>query len=576
MSSYSGEQSWDRSKDAPVAGLAAVQDRFAAWLLDWPLTVFLSLVCLFMLATWIPHYVTWPWYCDHDHFAELAQLWDSGTARPYRDVFSFQFPGEIYVFWVLGRVFGWGNSIAFYAFDAILVIGFGVILSLWSRRLCGRIAPGLIGYSVFLYYYLGLDYRLAAQRDWHTAFLALLGLLLPDLLSGRRGRITSGAAFGLSLVFRPQMLLLLPALLLSLDRSARSRGEPAKKTLLALMEWGVGALGAVILGFLPLVADGLVADFLRNLREVDSPSSPWNNVFGSANLLFELPRLSGFVLAPLLVFLLIPSGRKDLIRRACEITVALGGIAVYKAVSPVYHPYHEVPQIATLAVALVFLAGMIQVTPASAPVQFAMLLLLFMFGMPHCPRFALAKLEPLSLQSYGVLEALPLISSGRSPLLVPPGFQDNPHYQWFEVRDMVSYLRGTTSATTPVANMLFDGVTAVTAAIPRLSALPIDNKLLRHFSDRDKQIAHLLEENENCVVVWNPRDSLWLRLRFQPWKQVIEQRYRKEARFGLIEVWRHLPRQTSSRNQDGGRRDPATRSSEPAGVPEALNRRASS
>jgi len=156
MSSCRGEQSWDQSKDSPVAGLAAVQGRVASWLLDWPLTAFLSLVCPFMLATWIPHYVTWPWYCDHDHFAELAQLWDSGTARPYRDVFSFQFPGEIYVFWALGRVFGWGNSIAFYAFDAILVIGFGVILSLWSRRLFGRIAPGLIGYSLFLYYYLVL------------------------------------------------------------------------------------------------------------------------------------------------------------------------------------------------------------------------------------------------------------------------------------------------------------------------------------------------------------------------------------------------------------------------------------
>ena len=122
------------------------------------------------------------------------------------------------------------TRLPFMHFDALLVIAFGVILSLWSRRLFGRIAPGLIGYSFFLYYYLGLDYHLAAQRDWHAAFFALLGLLLPDIVVGRRGRIASGAAFGLSLVFRPQMLLLLPALCQSLDQAPdRSGDQPARR-----------------------------------------------------------------------------------------------------------------------------------------------------------------------------------------------------------------------------------------------------------------------------------------------------------------------------------------------------------
>jgi hypothetical protein len=79
--------------------------------------------------------------------------------------------------------------------------------------------------------------------------------------------------------------------------------------------------------------------------------------------------------------------------------------------------------------------------------------------------------------------------------------------------------------------MLFDGLIAVTGAIPRLSALPIDNKLLYCFSDRAEQVARVLEENENCVVVWNPSDGLWLSSRFHLVKQAIEQQYRKEARF---------------------------------------------
>ena len=120
---------WDRSDESPGAGLTAHSGSARVLAAGAAADGFSDSCPAYMLATWIPHYVTWPWYCDHDHFAQLAQLWDSGTARPYRDVFTFQFPGEIYVFWVLGKVFGWVNSIAFYAFDAILVIGFGVYLS---------------------------------------------------------------------------------------------------------------------------------------------------------------------------------------------------------------------------------------------------------------------------------------------------------------------------------------------------------------------------------------------------------------------------------------------------------------
>ena len=288
--------------------------------------------------------MTWPWYCDHDHFAELAQLWDSGSARPYRDVFSFQFPGEIYIFWALGKLFGWGNSVAFYAFDAILVVLFGVVLGLWSRRLFGRVSAGLIGYSAFLYHYLGLDYRLAAQRDWHAAFLALLGLLLPDLLAGRRGRIGSGVAFGLSLVFRPQMLLFLPALLLALDRSASSSKESARSRLVGLTEWS--ASGTCSSG------DGLSPSGRQRL-DPRFPEQPESSEFPQLSLEQRLRvgqpavrncRVSAFVLAPLLVVLILPSGRYDLIRRAGEIARRALGIAVYKLVSPVYHPYHEVPR----------------------------------------------------------------------------------------------------------------------------------------------------------------------------------------------------------------------------------------
>src|SRR5689334_21522636 len=41
-------------------------DRLSERLLAGPVTVLLGLVCLVQLLTWIPHYLTWPLWADHD------------------------------------------------------------------------------------------------------------------------------------------------------------------------------------------------------------------------------------------------------------------------------------------------------------------------------------------------------------------------------------------------------------------------------------------------------------------------------------------------------------------------------
>src|SRR5947208_2914771 len=53
-------------------------DRIAERLLAGPLTILLGLVCLMQLITWIPHYLTWPLWADHDVFATLARGWEAG------------------------------------------------------------------------------------------------------------------------------------------------------------------------------------------------------------------------------------------------------------------------------------------------------------------------------------------------------------------------------------------------------------------------------------------------------------------------------------------------------------------
>src|SRR5207247_2642700 len=67
-----------------VAAVCRRADSAASRLLG-PLTVALGVVCVVFLATWVPHYLTWPIWVDTDQFMISARAWDAGL-RPYRDL----------------------------------------------------------------------------------------------------------------------------------------------------------------------------------------------------------------------------------------------------------------------------------------------------------------------------------------------------------------------------------------------------------------------------------------------------------------------------------------------------------
>ena len=71
--------------------------------LDGGLVLAVALCATVLLASWVPHYLTWPWCRDEDTFATLALSWDAGI-RPYRDIRAYNFPGHIYLHWLIGRV----------------------------------------------------------------------------------------------------------------------------------------------------------------------------------------------------------------------------------------------------------------------------------------------------------------------------------------------------------------------------------------------------------------------------------------------------------------------------------------
>src|SRR5260370_24310996 len=118
---------------------------------------------------------------------------------------------------MLGKSVGWGRTAALYAVDSGFIVALGVALAAWSRRQFGRSLAGLAGYFVFLAYYLSRDYSQVAQRDWQAPFFVVLGLLALEALPGWGGRVASALATAVAVSFRPQVVVLLPAVAAAID-----------------------------------------------------------------------------------------------------------------------------------------------------------------------------------------------------------------------------------------------------------------------------------------------------------------------------------------------------------------------
>ena len=456
-------------------GSVDAPDRLSRILVRWVLTPLVGLWCGFLVMTWLPIYLTWPWYTDSEHFALLARLWESGKL-PYRDMFSTQFPGEIYLYWLLGKLFGWGNTVAYYAVDAGMAIAFGALLLLWGWRRVESALPGWIGFSTFLLYYVSQNNLIAGQREWHAAFLMLCSLLLPGIGSASACRVFSAVAFGLAVVVRPQVILLSPAVLLALDASTRAPEEPWRTTFSALFWWVVVVVAVVGLGFLPLLASGIVGDFLACSRALVQP--PYSRI-GPIEFLIRLsPQKHPLVLVAVgaLIGLLWDRPCASNRRMGYTVLAALVGVLFYPVISPIRFPYHVIPQVAVAALGVTYLV--IQILPGrQQPTRLivAALFLSFLFFGASARPLSFKALRP-GTETYGLSTAWRLLRTSGMPTLPPVGYYSI--YPWADHRALMEYLRRNTATGTPVANLLIYHTSAVTSEIPRPSPLPVDSNCL--------------------------------------------------------------------------------------------------
>ncbi len=522
----------------------AATESLAAWLLRGPLTVVMLGLIAAQLLTWIPHYLNWPWFADHDVFATLAQGWDAGLL-PYRDLAGNNFPGTVYLFWLLGKTFGWGRTLPFYAVDAGFVVLLGGVMLAWSRRRFGHVLPGAIGYAAFLSYYFSLDYARVGQRDWHGPFFLMLGLLVADGWPGRASRLFVALAAAVGFVFRPQVVLLFPALTLAVAQglwAARESGNPVARTARGLFAWGVLLAGFVALAFAPIMAAGLTGDFLRGVR-LTFYGSRYNLVglhtFGIQMLLQFLHM--EFVIVPA-VLLLFAARTDPATRGAIRVGLtALAGAWFYKPLSPVPYPYlsHPLTLVWSMNVALV-VALLVKSELGSASLRLAAVGLAIGLVIHVKP-------ENCSVQAARL--AFREIPRGMMPSQPPPGYPEitldasAQPYPWKDYVATLEYLRRETRPDERVANLL-RVVPALTGASGRLPALPAESLAwLLVKPDDEPRFLQALEDATGEVVVWAPRETEEL----EGYRLVdvvrqlvpaVRRQYRPVARFGAIEVWR--------------------------------------
>jgi hypothetical protein len=539
----------------------------AVRLLGTPLAIGLLIVAGFSLAGWIPHYLGWPLWADQDQFAISAQAWDRGLL-PYRDLPDFDFPAPIYQFWLVGKVFGWGNPAAFFAADVALVILLGWAMIDWSRQCFGGLLPGLVGYVGFLSYYLNLDYSETAQREWHASFCVVVGLLWLQARPGQMSRLVMAAGLAAALCFRPQAVLFVLAVGSALIEEARSGGASWSQVAKRVLGWSVICAIALGIAFAPLILAGVLGDFVRSLRPAGYGGS-YNRVTLSSflQILWEcvaFQRVTLGLIAPVLVIALSPQRR----RLARPWALAMIAAVFYKPISPVPHHYLEQPAIVIAAVSLALLVdSLLNLRTLRGTVKLLVLIALLCSTVVqpipaqvcpwHCVRLLVKRARGKELQ--GAPPGCSRLIYSKSPL-------NDPHYRWEDYRDTLKYLRRNTTPQTTVANFLrhFPFPT-INGMVGRLSPYPVAGGILwLHWinpGDENRFIASL-EQARDCVVVWTPdEDDIEGDLRLERIVATIQRSYRFEAQFGRIQIWRRVypePRSESHVTSHASNPDPAT------------------
>ena len=504
-----------------------------------------SIVVVCELAAWAPHYLTWPWWVDTDHFALSALSWEAGIL-PYRDLLDFNFPGPIYIMWLLGKLFGWGRTWAVQGWDVACLLALGWALVAWSRKLFKSALPGLTGYLAVLYYYLGLDCSQVSQRDWSVPLFVALALLALQARPGRLSRLGAALAFALALAYRPYAVLFFPALISGVEDGARRSEEPLRRGAVPLARWALLAATCSVLAFTPLLVAGVADDFLNGLTHL-RPGGTYNRLTlaNFAERISESPFAWRTFAVLVSLTALATAGPARFRRMSRTMVLALVGGVVYRPLSPIAHEYLFHPEALLLAVTAGFVAGVVMATPGISEAGKAFWAVgTIVWIVQGVPQFCSIdrSLEAVVALARGVPPARPPLGT-RLISRAPPTAGS---YSWDDYVAMLDYVRAHTGEETRVATVLRQfPFPPVNGPVGRLTPFPSASGIfwLRWVNPaKEEHFRASLEAATDAVVVWSPDEpATHLSLRLPLLIDTIRRCYRLEAAFGGFEVWRRVP-----------------------------------
>jgi hypothetical protein len=522
-------------------------DRLSDWLLRGPLACLILAICAGQFTLWAPHYLTWPWWSDHDVYATLAQGWARGEL-PYRDLRSNGFPGAIYLYAMVGRLAGWGGTAPVFAMDAALMVVFGTALLAWSQRAFSAWLPGAVGMAAFLSYYCGLDYTLAAQRDWHASFLGVFAILVAQASSRLSGRFAAGLLIGLAIGFRPQAVLFIPPALVAITLG-QAWGVGFARRLAAL---GLGCAVGMVIMFAPLVAAGVFNDFVRSVRVV-AYGGEYNKVTPGSVVIEGIRQLAARDGVVLIALALLLSRAAPATRSVAWTWIAAWcSVCLYRPLSPNPHAYLAIPLAVVACVNVAMLVQLLRDLP-SVPARSRLVGILLTAGL-------YVVIKPPFVDPVATAQAVPVLMAGHEPDVPPRGYRANlglplaGYYAWDDYRDALAYLRRVVPPDLHVANVL-RGTAAITGPLNRRPVFPAESVAwLIVVAPRDEtEFARALERDEQSVVVWDPEpvnvNPRIHRVAFPKLEAVIRRRYEPEAQFGAIAIWRRKASVSASRQR---------------------------
>jgi hypothetical protein len=514
-------------------------DHIAAGTLARGLPIVVATLLVTTLLLWAPAYLSRPWFRDIDTFANLARAWDTGQA-PYRDIRAYNFPGHIYVCWVSGKLFGWGQTAPFFAVDLALLSALCVSVTAWSLRRLGSPIPGLVASASIICYYMNSNYMMIAQRDWQAASLLVLAMLALDSLRGPGGLILAALLTALAGTLRPHAVLFLPALvsvLFTYQEKSGSHNFAVRRFAIWLACTAFFAVAA----FAPLIVQGLLPSLIQGLRAVS-----YGSRYASSNPLsfssLIAADLSSGVTSPVLLGLCLLAcfGPRSLQSHARSFGLALCGAILWRAAHPSPHFYLTLPRNLLTCVGLAILtAAALEIRWLRAFEKLLITVILLVVAVPGLPStLSLAGSQQglLALLANDVPTAMPLgceVGFGREGVGLA--------YSWSDYRATLRYLRSETIPEAPVANLLrqfpFPPVNGPSGHPDLFKREAGICWTLMLGEDLDAEYAENLRSASKALVVWSPGEQPDQRLALPLSQAVIHAFYKLNVRFGTIEVW---------------------------------------